>query len=135
MRNILAASVLLLAVACGNSGGCGISADCPAGFDLDGVFYTTGCTEVATEFVSDVSLGTTMSRRDVARDIRRVEGVSPDVLVAVTRDPFAGCGTFRRGDSPWTAAHPMVARTSGAREAICRVGKLSPKERRDNGCR
>lgn len=132
MRNILVVVVFLLAVGCSGSGGCGEAADCPAGFDLDGVFYSMGCTAIASEFVSDVSLGTPVTTNDVAADVRQVEGVSQDVFVAVERP--IDCGTSSRVTSPWVTAFPPGSPSGEAREAICRVGELSAKELRANDC-
>lgn len=132
MSSVLAAFVLLLAFGCGGSGSCGDAADCPAGFDLDGAFYSMGCTAIDSDFVSDVSLGTPVTTNDVVADVRQVEGVKRDVFVAVERP--IDCGTASRVDSPWVTAFPPGSPSGAAREAICRVGELSAKERRANDC-
>ena len=133
MRNILAACVFLVSIGCGNSGACGNSAGCPAGFDLDEVFYGMGCTAVAPQFVSDVSLGSPVTTNGVAADVREVEGVPTDVLVAV--EAPIDCGTaIRVNGEAWVAAFPLDSPKAEAGEAICRVGDLSASQRAANDC-
>lgn len=110
---------------------CPDTADCAAGFVLDGVFYSVECTAVQSGLVTDEEIG----RGDFAGmfvTVNLIEGVDPEVLVAVSL-PGGICREDELVTSGWSAAFRTTDVVT-IQKAICAVGDLNEAQQVANGC-
>ena len=103
------------------------SAQCAAGFVVNDISYGLSCDAVRPEVVTEqvVARGK-LSGTPV--EVRSVEGVRPEVLVAVSIDG----GVCDDVVSPWSMAFPYGAPQAEVNEAICAV--VFPEHRERNNC-
>lgn len=113
---------------------CDDTSDCAAGFVLDDTFYALSCGAVRPDAVTDE----TLARGELYQqqtEVRAVEGVSPEVLVAVSVDGGV-CGDVDVALSSWSMAFPdFLEKSSGSAErdaAICAV--VVDEQREWNNC-
>lgn len=93
---------------------------CPAGFTLDGTFYSVSCGPVRPETVTDDVLARGVYSGD-ATELRRVADTDPRYLVAIQVDGGA-CGDGDDVLSAWSMAFPEgAAQRPEMTEAVCRI--------------
>ncbi len=112
---------------------CDENAMCDVGFVLLDQFHVVGCAAIRPDAVTDDVLGAgTFNNMDVT--INRIDGVDPDVLVAMNV-PGGDCSTDEKLIPSWLAVLPETGvspRTVG--EAMCSVGHTSYVETRGSDC-
>lgn len=109
---------------------CDDTGACIAGFLVTGTFYALSCGAVRPDAVTEETLARgELYREDV--EVRSVEGVSPDVLVAVSVEGGV-CGDDDVPLSPWSMAFPEGASQSEKDAAICSV--VVDEQRAWNNC-
>lgn len=109
---------------------CDDGGDCAAGFVLADTFYALSCGAVRPDAVSEETLARgELSWEEV--EVRSVEGVSSDVLVAVSVEGGL-CDDDDVPLSPWSMAFPMGASESELEAAICAV--VVDEHRARNNC-
>jgi len=106
----------------------GGAGQCASGFVVNDISYGLSCDAVRPEVVTEQVVargklsGTTV-------EVRSVEGVRPEVLVAVSIDGGVCDGVVL---SPWSMAFPYGAPQAEVDEAICAV--VFPEHRERNNC-
>lgn len=110
---------------------CDDSGDCAAGFLLADTFYSLSCGAVRPDAVTEEKVARgELSGQDV--DVRSVEGVSTDVLVAVS--VVGGvCDVDDVPLSPWRMAFGEHASQSEQEAAVCTVVVEEQRARNDCG--
>lgn len=114
---------------------CGGGGACAAGFTLDGVFYSLGCTGIRPDALREqVATDVRVLGHGGRRTVRLVAGARGRELLAVdVQTP--GCGNTGDGASPWGSAFSSnAAERSLASRLICDVGLSGPDQRAADGC-
>lgn len=109
---------------------CDDGGSCMAGFLVADTFYALSCGAVRPDAVTEETLARgELYGEDV--EVRSVEGVSSDVLVAVSVEGGL-CGDDDVPLSPWSIAFPEGASESELETAICAV--VVDEHRARNNC-
>lgn len=110
---------------------CDDAGSCAAGFLVYGRFHSLSCGAVRADLVTDEILARGELYGETV-EVRSIEGVSADVLVAVSLEG-GRCGDDDVALSPWSMVFPEGASPSETDVAICAVVVEEHKERNDCG--
>lgn len=110
---------------------CDDTGDCAAGFLVNDRFYELSCGAVRTDLVTDEVLARGELYGEMV-EVRSVEGLSADVLVAVSLEG-GRCGDDDVALSPWSMVFPEGASQSETDVAICAAVVEEQKEFNDCG--
>lgn len=108
---------------------CDDTGACAAGFMVADTFYSLSCGAVRPEVVTLEVLAEGVSHGDDV-EVRRIESVDPDVLVAVSIDG-GRCSEGEPVLSPWSMAFPGESPEGAVREAICHAAVDEHRARND----
>lgn len=103
---------------------------CAAGFVVNDTFHGLSCGAVRPDLVTEEIVARGRLEGESV-EVRSIEGVSPDVLVAVSVDG-GRCGDDDVVLSPWSMAFPGSTSQAETDAAICAV--VVEEERERNGC-
>lgn len=119
---------------------CDDESACVEGFLLDDAFISLDCTPIKESAITtEVIAAGRVAGEDVT--VNAIEGVDPAVMMAISL-PGGGCTDGEDPDerfSAWslaipTATFPDRLDHERLREAVCRVGDLSARQREANEC-